>query len=141
MKLPNYRRINVIDFTSEQQPLVEKLASNLNIGFDNVYLALNNRLTFSENFNGTQKTFTTTLDSSGAPKQAISLQLNTAINNQPRASGTQIINAVNNTDSSVYPTGSPFISFTQSGNSIAINHIAGLPSDNEFEITVLIYHA
>lgn len=140
MQLPNFKRINIVDFTSDQQPIVEKLASNLNIGIDNVYLALNNRLTFSENFSGTQKTFTVTVDSTGTPTQNLSFSLNSANNTQPRVIGTEVISAINNTSSSVFPTASPFISYTQNGNNLTINNIAGLPANNNFSITVLVYH-
>jgi hypothetical protein len=140
MQIPGYKRINIVDYTADQQALVEKLASTLNIGIDNVYLALNNRLTFADNFSATQKTLTVTVDSAGKPTQSLSFPLNTANNQQPRIIGTQIISATNNTYSSVYPTAAPFISYTQSGNTININHIAGLPANNEFALTIVVFH-
>lgn len=140
MILPNYRRINIVDYTADQQALVEKLASSLNIGVDNVYLALTNRLTFSDNFSATQKTFNITVDANGNPAQSISFLLNSANNTQPRVSGTLVISAINNTVSNVYPTATPFISYTQNGNTININNIAGLPANNNFSVTLIVFH-
>lgn len=140
MKLPNYKRLNIVDFSEEEQALVEKLANSLNIGIDSVYIALANRLTFSENMSGTQKTFQVSVDSQGIPLTPISFKLNTNSNVPVRIIGATVIAARSLVNSSIYPTATPFLSFTQSGNNVNINHIAGLPINSLFELTVNIEH-
>jgi hypothetical protein len=140
MKLPNFKRLNIVDFTEEQQALVEKLADSLNIGIDSVYLALANRLTFTDNFSATQKSFQVTVNSLGIPVAPIGFRLNTNSNVTPRITGSQVIVANNLTNPLVFPTATPFLSYTQNGTSVNINHIAGLPAGYNFELTVVIFH-
>ena len=140
MKLPNFKRLNVVDYTEDQQALVEKLAASLNIGIDSVYIALANRLTYSDNFSATQKTFQVTVDSSGIPLTPVSFKLNTNSSVTPRITGAQVLQAVNQTNSTVYPTATPFLSYVQNGLNVNINHIAGLPANNVFELTVVVHH-
>jgi hypothetical protein len=140
MKLPSYKRLNIVDFSEEQQALVEKLATSLNIGIDSVYLALANRLTFSENFQATQKSFQVTVDANGIPLTEVGFKLNTNTNIQPRIIGSQVIFAQNLTNSNSYPTATPFLSYVQNGSNVSINHVAGLQTNNLYEVTVVIFH-
>ena len=140
MKLQSFKRLNISDFSEDEQALVEKLAVSLNIGIDNVYLALANRLTFADNFSATQKTFEVTVNSEGIPTTAVGFKLNTNTNVQPRITGAQVIFAQNLTNSSSYPSATPFLSYTQNSTIVNINHVAGLQANNLYELTVVIYH-
>lgn len=141
MKIPSYKRINIEDFSDEEQQLVQKLASTLNISIDTLYSGLNNRLNFKDNFDSTQKTFNIQVDTNGNPISPTGFKLNTINNTIPRAVGSLVINALNTTNSDVYPTGGIFISFTQNQDVITINNITGLPSGYVFQITVIIFNS
>lgn len=137
MKLESFRRINIEDYTQEEQDLIQKLASTLNVALDLIYLALSNRLTFADNIDSTTTSFTVKLDADGVPKTGTSFALNVNAGVTPTASGINVINA----SSTTFPTGAPFISFTQSGATISINHITGLAADVAWTLNVIAYHA
>src|ERR1700676_2674446 len=135
MVLPSYKRVNIVDFPQADQALVNQLAGIINIGFDNVYLALGNRITFADNFEGTQKTFNVTVDSTGKPTSAISFALNVANNTQARIIGTIVVSAVNSTSATTPTPGSPFVNYTQNGSNIQINNITGLTANQQYSVT------
>jgi hypothetical protein len=140
MILPSQRRINLEDFTADEQDLVSKLASTININTENVYTALNNDLNFSDNFDVTVQSLPVIVNSSGIPTTPTSFSLGTTNNVVPKASGMLVTNAINTTNSNIYPTGAPFISFTQSQDSVTVNHITGLPAGNSFTLTIIVFH-
>lgn len=132
-KLNSYSRIISTDYDTEQQPIVEKLGSQVNDGFSPLYSALSNRLTFAENFLCTEKEVEVTLGTNGVPLNRTSMALN---NNLPVKS-VQILAASNKTNAAGFPTGAPFASFTQNGNVLFIDHITGLIPNNRYIIRVL----
>lgn len=134
MKLPSYRRIITGDFPQEDKQLVEQLGSNVNDGFNVVYQALNKRLTFADNIASTVRTIDVTVDSNGIPSQAVSFKSD--VPNTP-VLGVIVLSAQNLTNSAVYPTGQPFISYTQNGDAIFINNITGLQARNQYRLIVL----
>lgn len=134
MKLSSFRRIITQDFKKEFQELIEQLGSNINDGFNSVYSALNKRLTFADNISCTVKTINVTVDSSGNLLQPVSFGLD--VQNTP-VMGVVVVSATNLTNSVVYPTSTPWISFTQNANTIIINNIKGLPANNIFTLKVI----
>lgn len=134
-KLPSFKRIFYTDFPKDFQSLVEQLSYTINQGFDSVFSALNNNLTLNDNLAVTVKDVTVTVNSSGTPTSATSF----TIANSNTIVGTQVIKATNNTSATVYPSGGVFLSYTQSGNLITINNIAGLPENNQFTLRVVAY--
>lgn len=132
-KLKSYARINTADYTDEQQPLVEQLGLQINTGFEPVYSALSNRLTFEENFLCTVREVEMTLAASGIPLNRTSIILD---NNLPVKS-VLTLSVVNKTSASVFPTGAPFISFTQNGTTLFIDHITGLVPNNRYVVRIL----
>jgi len=60
--------------------------------------------------------------------------------NKINPNGIQVINVQNLTNSTVFPTSQPFLSFVPSGDGfITIKNIAGLPIDNKFFLTIIVY--
>lgn len=132
-KLSSYSRINSTDYSTEEQAIVEKLGGNINGNFDPVYSALSNRLTFEDNFLCTVREVEVTLAASGVPLQRTSF----ALSNTLPVKGLQVLSVINKTSASVFPTGAPFISYSQNGNLLYIDHITGLVPNNRYVIRIL----
>lgn len=139
MKLPNFRRIVLEDFSEDEQELVNKLAAVLNIDIETLYIGLSNRLTFVENFDCTVKTFQVEVNANGVPKRNTVAQLNVINNTTPKASGSQVIKADNLSNGS-FPTGGPFLTFTQNREFVTITHVAGIQPNTTYELTAIFYH-
>lgn len=136
MKLSNFKRIISTDFDQEDQQLIEKLGRNLNDGIDGLYFALNNKLTFEDNFLASVKDIEITVDASGTPTTRTSILLS---NNLP-VKGTHVVLAVNKTDGSKYPTSAPFISFSQNGTSLYIDNITGLQANYRYVVRFIAFN-
>ena len=136
MKLSNFKRIISTDFDVESQPLIEKLGRNLNDGIDGLYFALNNKLTFEDNFLASVKDIEITVDASGTPTTRTSILLS---NNLP-VKGTHVILATNVTDGSKYPTSAPFISFSQNGTTLYIDNITGLRANYRYVVRFISFN-
>ena len=134
MKLASYKRIITQDYKAEDQDLIEQLASPINDSFNSIYNALNKRITFSENIASTVKQVVVTLDATGKPAQFI--QFTVDVPNVP-VIGVRCERAVNITNPGTYPTAAPFVSFTQNGNTIVINHITGLQPNQQWRLTLI----
>lgn len=133
MKLTSNKRIISNDYPQEDQKLVEKLAENINTSVGELYFALSGRLDFANNFACTVKDFEVTLSADGTPINRTSILLN---NGNP-VKGCIIISVQNRTNAASYPSGSPFVSYTQSANSLFIDHITGLQPNNRYLITLI----
>lgn len=142
MKLPSFKRIYESDYTEEDRELVRQLAVSLNTGIENIYLALSSRLTFADNFQCTVRNINVTVDSNGIPQDTTAFQLNAVGGTQAisRVIGIQVLAVTNLDDESVYPTGTPFISFNQDERVINIEHIAGLPAGFTFQLTLVAFN-
>ena len=89
-----------------------------------------------DNLNQAIRTFDITVDSSGKPTQT-PFKLNVE---KSGIRGIQVIRAYNLTNSSIYPTSQPFINYIPiSNNLVQIESITGLPSNNKFQLTIVIY--
>ena len=142
MKLAGYKYIYENDFKAEDRELVRKLAGSLNIGIENVYLALNNRLTLEENIQGTFKQIDITLDSNGQPTDTTGFRLDKQGGTQvvPNVVGVLVLRAENLTDEAVFPTGTPMISFSQDNEFLQISHVTGLPAGYTFRLTLMAFN-
>lgn len=132
-KLNSYSRIISNDYDTEEQPLVEKLSGQINGAFDPVYSALSNRLTFEENFLCTVREVEVTVATNGIPLTRTSF----ALNNTLPVKGTVVLSVTNKTNAAAYPTGAPFLTYSQNGNILYIDHITGLVSANRYLIRIL----
>lgn len=133
MKLASYRRIITQDYEKDDQKLIEQLGSTINDSFNSVYSALGKRLTFTDNIAATVKELIVTLDSNGVPQQLTRFSVDV-----PNLPVVQVIcgRARNITNPTTYPTSAPFISFTQNGDTVIINHITGLAANQQWRIIV-----
>ena len=135
-KLKSYKRIITSDYEPEDQELVEQLADTINDAFNDVYFTLNGRVELSNNIFCTVRLVDVTVDSNGIPTSRITMGLN---NSQP-VIGCQVIMAINQTNSAIYPTGAPFISYTQLDQALLINHITGLQPNMRYTLRIVAYN-
>lgn len=134
MKLPSYRRILKTDYTQEYQPLVDKLSVSINYGFDTLYDALNQKLTFQDNIASTITTFNVSVDSTGKPLQLTQFKLSQY---QTTVQGVIVLNCYGYNNPNELPNAGVFISFSKSENIININYIKGLEPNIQYVINVL----
>lgn len=134
MRLPGYKRLNTKDYDKEDQKLIDLLSGTINDAFDSLFDALNNRLTFKDNFLSTISEFNVTVDTNGLPTSTTSFKL--ARSNQ-KVEGIIVLSAFNITSPNLYPPGAVFISFTANSDNVVINKITGLSEGNTYRIKVL----
>lgn len=133
MLLPTFRRIFRNDYKPEEQALVEKLSFSINSGFEVLYEALNRKLDFRNNFQATIKDIQVEVDSNGIPTNTAGFSLI----NSNRIDGILVLRAENLTNSSIYPTAAPFVSFLQNSDRVSITHVSGLQANNVYSLRVL----
>jgi hypothetical protein len=132
--ISNYKKISTTDYEGEDAEMIETLAANLNPFLREVNDVINGNIDF-DNLKQNIIQFETTVDATGKPN---SNQVNVGVTTG--VTGLQVISARSSVNTSSYPTGSPFISFTPSGsNVIIINNISGLPANEKFLLTVIVY--
>lgn len=137
MQLQSYRRINKNDYDKQYQPIVEKIANSINIAFDNILEAFNKKVDLANNIACTVTDVQTVVDNSGNPTISTSFKISSTT---IKVIGCQVINATNNTNSSVIPTGQPFINFSQNNNIININNITNLTAGNNYTLKVIAWY-
>lgn len=135
MKVPSYRRLNKSDFADEFKDLVDRLGNSINSGIDVLYEALNKKITLSDNIACTVKDVDVEIDSKGQLKNKTQVKLDA----KGQVIGITVINGYCTKDSSVLPVSGIFVNYIQSGDSIKIQNIVGLPVDRPFRITLVIY--
>jgi hypothetical protein len=134
MKLSNVRQIIAEDFPQESRPIVERLGGVLNY-FMRQVVELNNGQIDFENTQWAVSNVEVTVDASGIPTQATRVLVN---KNNPK--GLSIIRSQNLTNSTIYPTNAPFMSYVaESNNVIRITHVTGLPANNKFRLTFISF--
>lgn len=131
--MPTFRRLFKSDYDQADQAIVEKLSGPINSGIEVLYEALNNKIDFTNNFQASVRTVQVDMGPNGIPKNT---PIFTLINSS-RVFGCWVLRVENLTNSSIYPTGAPFISFTQNTDRITINHITGLTADNQYSISII----
>ena len=135
-KLQSYKRIISSDFEEEDKALVEQLADSLNTVIDDMQYALNNKLSLTDNLYCSVKDVTLSVDSSGNVKDTRVNLDNTTV----QVKGIQVIQVSNLTNPSIYPTGCPFISWTQLSGGIMINNITGLLPNYRWQVRFIAWN-
>jgi hypothetical protein len=130
--LPSLKRVNTKDFPAEDQKLIEQLGGIINDSIQPVYDALNQKLTFEQNFLGSIRDVEVTVNSNGVPVN--STVLNTGV---VQAKGVIVLKATNLSNSAGFPTGAPFVSFNIVNNGIQIIHVTGLTAGNRYSLRLL----
>jgi hypothetical protein len=137
--IPTLRLLKPEDYDTKDQALVTKLAFSLNIFMQQIVSALSNSLDFN-NLNMQVNTFTVTVNATGQPITPLRFQNNLST----KLYGIVCINALNQSGDSTYPVAQPFISWTQSGNTVTVNNITGLgiptgqTQSDAYSLTVLL---
>jgi len=135
-KLKSYKRIITSDFQEEDQEMIEQLGGTLNDSFNEIYSAINGRISLVDNIYCTVRVVDVTLDANGFPVSRTTFSLN---NIQP-VIGCTVIQALNQTNSAIYPTSAPFISYTQLDQSLVINHITGLQPNMRYTLRIVAFN-
>lgn len=134
--LSSYKRIITNDYPAEDKEFVQKIAAPINDSFNELYFATNGRLSLSDNLFCTVKLIDVTVNANGVPTTSTTFTLD----NQAPVVGIQVIYAVNQTNTAIYPTGQPFISFTPISNGVLINHVSGLQANQRYTIRLIAWH-
>lgn len=129
--LDNIKRLIKEDFPQEDQDLIGKIAYVYNSFSEQVVDQVNGNLDFS-NLAMDVVCYTVTT-CSGAPVGNNLVKSTVSV-----PSGVMVIKAVNQTDSTVYPTSAPFVAYTPNNNILKIKNISGLQDNNKYILTMLI---
>lgn len=122
------------DFAQQFQDMIGKIAFVINPALLSIQSILNNGLTLEDNFQGLIKSITVQTTANGTPTVPITFP--TGLN--VKIAHMLVTGATNNTNSNVYPTGTPFVSYSQNSNNVTINNITGLPINNTFTLTLVL---
>lgn len=133
-RLPSFRRIYDQDYPPEQQELVSQLAVSINAGFEVLFEQLNGKLVLGENLAAYTKQLSLIVGANGVPTTKTVIRKTTV----DRIQGISVIRADNLSNSSAYPTTGVFITFTETTDSIIINHITGLVPGNLYSLNIKI---
>ena len=136
MKLKSYRRLNTQDYQDEDKKLVEQISSPINNAFNELYFTLNGRVSLRDNLFCTVKDVDITVDSNGTPRITTSFTLD---KESSQVIGVNVLAAFNQTNSAIYPTSAPWISWAQNGNSVIVNNITGLQAGQRYLVRVIAY--
>lgn len=136
MKIPNQKSINKNDFDEEFQPLAEQLSDIVDYNTEQVFNALNKNISLADNIAGFSKEIDVVVDSSGIPTTSIKLN-STLVPSRPV--GALVVDHINLTNSTIYPTGGIMISYSELSGVITVNHITGLPVNNKFRLKVVFF--
>lgn len=135
-KLPSYKRIITSDYSEEDRPMIEQLGGSVNDAFNQVFFTLNGRVDLRNNLFCSVRDVDVTLDANGLPINRTTFGLNSTT----QVIGCIVISAINQTNSAIYPTSAPFISFSQLDNSILINHITGLQAGMRYTLRIVAFN-
>lgn len=132
-KLTFLKRLIKEDFKQADQELIGKIAFILNPALESITNVLTRNLTFEDNFAGQIKEVDLTVDASGKPINTTSFKsdLNGSCKN------LIVTRAQNLTNTAVYPSSAPFISFSESNGQIFINNCTGLQANNKYRLRIL----
>ena len=134
MKLNNPRSIRAEDFEETLQQPMGQVGGIINPFMQEVVELADGRIDF-ENTVFEVKSVEFQVDSDGIP------QLNNKIRTSvPRPRGTQVINDLNLTKLTNYPTSQPYINTSVVGTGILqVNKITGLVAGDKYRLTIIIY--
>lgn len=134
MRIDNVNQIRSEDYPEEYEDLLDQLGETINPFMQQVQELSDGRVDFPNRVE-VLRTIEITVDSNGNPV------LNNRINAEKTGvRGISVIRAINLTNNTVFPTSHPFVSFTPvGGDIIQINNITGLPANQRFRLTLVIY--
>ena len=130
-RLNNVQRILPEDFPEEDRATVSQLAGIVNYFMTQTVDIVNGRLDY-DNINKQVITFEVTVDANGNPVQTLNFTAESGV------IGGVVLNAQNLSNTAVYPTSLPFVSFNalQQNKLYRVNNITGLQANNKYLITL-----
>lgn len=134
MKIINNPQIRSEDFKKEDQDTISRLAGVLNPFLQEVVDFADKRIDFDNKVENLI-TIEISVDNSGMP-----LQNNKVNVRKGNVRGLTVISSFNLTNSAIYPSGQPYISYSPiGGTTIQINNITNLPANNKFRLNIIVY--
>ncbi len=131
-RIPDIKRIRVEDFKKEDQDMISKIAYSFNTFADQVINVFNKNVDF-DNLNRQLIEVQVELDGTGAvvnpPKAKFNLR-------NGKISGISVVSAVNTQDPSIYPTNSPFVSYTFTNGLLSVVNVTGLQVSSKYKLTL-----
>jgi hypothetical protein len=134
--LPTFKTLQASDFDAQYAGLINQLALIFNNDIQSLFSALNNGISLADNIACTVATVPITVDSNGNTTNSATFALTTP---NTRVTGLTVINVTNTTNSSIYPTGAPFCSFTPASSQVTINNVTGLQTGYQWSITLIAW--
>lgn len=133
MRISGFKRITTEQTKPEFRQVVDSIGSSVNSFADDVSNALNKNLTVTDNLNMEYKQVNVVVNGSGIPK--VTTQFKSTL--KTKVVGISVIKLDNLTNLATYPTGSPFVTFSENNKLITIQHVTGLVADNNYTLTLL----
>jgi hypothetical protein len=133
--LSAFKRLYKSDFPQQYQQLIDQLSYYINTNEEQLFQTLNNNVNLANNIYCIQTTLTVTVDAKGNPINSVGFNNSLAT----PVIGIQVLNAVANSGSNIYPTGGIFCSFTTNNSAVTVNNITGLPANQSFTLTIVAY--
>lgn len=144
MKLPSFKRLNESDYDQDQRSLVARLAASLNEGIDNLYLAINNRLTLKENIQCTVKDIDIYVNVNGVPVGQALIKLDAQGGTQTQVDrkiiGLTVLRYQSLSGNPAYPTSGVTVSWSQIQTGIQLDHVTGLIPGNLYRLTIVCWN-
>lgn len=135
-KLQAFKRVVAEDFDPKDRDLVQKIGYIVNPFGDDVTNTLTRNLSIDDNLNWSKKEIAFTTDTSGVPVGTITIK--TGLDHL--CEGITVIKVTNATTPNSYPSGQPFISYTENTNGIiTINNITNLPVSSSLKVKLILF--
>ncbi|NDE09880.1 MAG: hypothetical protein EBZ95_04850 [Chitinophagia bacterium] len=131
MKIRIPEKLRTEDFPTDIQDSIGKIGKIYNQFTDSVFRALNGNVDF-DNLARQLVTIDITTDSSGKlvnPPQV-------KITNLIKVNGLNCINAINLVNPAIYPSTSPFVSFSINGQILSILNVSGIQVNSQYRLTL-----
>lgn len=133
-KLQAFKRIITEDFDQKDRALITKLAYAINVFAEDVVNAFSNKITIEDNLNIVTKDLIVKVDSTGAVTSGGTLK--TGLDHT--CAGIIVVKATNTTTSANIPSGTPFLTFSETSGLLTISNISNLTSNNKYALKLLL---
>jgi len=127
------KKLRTEDFDDDYSELIDKVGYAYNNFADEVYQQLSGRLDFT-NLDQQLVVLDVTITSAGQIINTPQIKVTKA----SKVNGIQVIRAQNLLNPNIYPTGTPFISFSLNGNLLTIQNITGLQASSQYRLTFVL---
>lgn len=130
MKAESFRRLSKEEVEPEHRNLIERIGFSINTFAQNVIAIFNKNITIKDNLYQELKSIDVEVTSAGIPK--FTTQFKNGL--FTKIEGIQVIQVLNLTSTSTYPTSGVLISFSEENSLVTIKHITGLQTGYKYRI-------